>query len=353
MSPRVVAAMSGGVDSSVAAALLKDAGYEVAGIYMRLWPSGVTAPGNRCCSDEALEDARRICQSIGIPCYVLNFEDEFRRYIVDYYTTESARGRTPNPCIVCNQCLKFGFLMSHTMALKADFLATGHYARILRNASGYHLLKGRHHVKDQSYVLYTLDQTRLARILFPLGELSKAEVRDIARSKKLPVGDKAESQDLCFLYAGSGYVPEGAGDTPGEIIDIGGRVLGRHRGIAHYTVGQRHGLNLAVGRSVYVVRIDASTNRIVIGGEGDLLQKRLVASRLSWVSGEARPSPIRITARIRYKSPEAPATLKVTGDNAEVEFDEPQRAITPGQAVVFYNGEEVLGGGTIDNFFGS
>ncbi|MEW6141775.1 MAG: tRNA 2-thiouridine(34) synthase MnmA [Chloroflexota bacterium] len=348
MSLRVVAAMSGGVDSSVAAALLKNSGYEVTGIYLRLWPGGTTAPGNRCCSDEALEDARRVCQAISIPFYVLNFEDEFRNYVVEYYTTESARGRTPNPCIVCNRHLKFGFLMSHAVALKADFLATGHYARITQNESGYHLLKGKHHDKDQSYVLYTLDQTSLARILFPLGEMTKAEVREIAQVKSLPVSDKPESQDLCFLYAESGYVPTGAGDTPGEIVDTRGKILGKHRGIAHYTIGQRHGLNVTVGHPVYVIRIDAGVNRVIVGGERDLLHKRLIASQLSWVSGRPPQVPVSITAKIRYKSPEAPATLKVNGDTTEVTFNEPQRAITPGQAVVFYQGEEVLGGGAIE-----
>jgi tRNA-specific 2-thiouridylase len=346
---KVIAAMSGGVDSAVAAALLKDSGYDVTGIYLRLWPGGVTAPGNRCCSDEALEDARRICQAIGIPFYVLNLEDEFRRYVVAYYTAESARGRTPNPCIVCNRRLKFGFLMSHTVALKADFLATGHYARVRRDESGYHLLKGKCPEKDQSYVLYTLEQTTLTRILFPLGEMSKAEVREIAQIKKLPVSGKPESQDLCFLYAGAGCVPTGTGDSHGEIVHLTGKVLGRHRGIAHYTIGQRHGLNVTVGHPVYVVRIDATTNRIIVGGESDLLHKRLIASQLSWVSGEPPKSPVRITAKIRYRSPEAPASLKVNADTAEVFFDEPQRAITPGQAVVFYHGEEVLGGGIIDS----
>jgi len=341
--------MSGGVDSAVAAVLLKESGYDVTGIYLRLWPGGTTAPGNRCCSDEALEDARRICRAIGIPFYVLNLEDEFRRYVIAHYTSESIRGRTPNPCIVCNQRLKFGFLMSHTVALKADFLATGHYARVRRDESGYHLLKGKYHEKDQSYVLYTLDQTSLPRILFPLGELTKTEVREIAKGKKLPVSGKPESQDLCFLYAGGGYIPADIGDSHGEIVDLTGKVLGRHRGITHYTIGQRHGLNLTVGHPVYVVRIDATTNRVIVGGESDLLHRQLIASQLSWVSGEPPKSPVRITARIRYRSPEAPASLKVNADTAEVLFDEPQRAITPGQAVVFYQGEEVLGGGIIDS----
>lgn len=353
MTPRVIAAISGGVDSSVAAALLRDAGYEVVGIYLRLWPGSTTTPGNRCCSDEALEDARRVCQSIGIPFYTLNLEDEFRRYVVDYYTAELSRGRTPNPCIICNRYLKFGFLMDHAMALKADFLATGHYARITQDAAGYHLLKGRNPDKDQSYVLYTLDQASLARILFPLGELSKTEVREIAKMKGLPVSNKPESQDLCFLYAGSGYINGKVGSIPGEIVDTEGRVLGRHRGIAHYTIGQRHGLNITVGRPVYVVGIEASTNRLVVGSKEALLHKQLAAHRLSWISGKPPQSPIRVTARIRYKAPEAGAVLRVNNDTAEVVFEEPQRAITPGQAVVFYSGEEVLGGGTIASVTGA
>jgi tRNA-specific 2-thiouridylase len=353
LNPQVVVGLSGGVDSAVAASILKDSGYEVAGIYLRLWPSGTIAPGNRCCSDEALEDARRVCQVLGTPFYVLNLEDEFRRYVVDYYTAESAHGRTPNPCIACNQYLKFGFLMSHTLALKADFMATGHYVRVTRDDSGCHLRKASHIEKDQSYVLYTLGQSQLERILFPLGGLAKPEVREIAANKGLSVSAKPESQDLCFLYAESGYVPDGAGNTPGEIVDLDGRVIGQHRGIAHYTIGQRHGLNVNLGHPVYVVRIDAPLNRVIIGGENSLFHDRLTAKNLTWVSSKPPDSPSQVAARIRYKSPEAPATLVVRGEDAEVTFDEPQRAITPGQAVVFYDGDAVLGGGTIDAVQGS
>jgi len=350
MSPqRVVAALSGGVDSSVAAALLVEAGYEVVGVNARLW-STQYKPDHPCCGEEAVRDARAVCVALKISFYVLDLEAEFRRYVVDYFAAEHRRGRTPNPCIACNQCLKFGFLLEHASALKADFLATGHYARASYREGAWRLLRAAHVEKDQSYVLYTLDQERLKRILFPLGDLGKPEVRRIAREKGLPVSEKPDSQDLCFLFDDVEDVPGTAGLPPGDIVDSHGKVLGHHKGIGRYTIGQRTGLGITTAERVYVTRIEPETNRVVVGPPEDLLHRKLIASSVKWVSGQAPVTVTEITAKIRYKSPEAKAILhSLPPSSVELHFAEPQRAITPGQAVVFYLGDEVLGGGTIES----
>ncbi|MFQ5827104.1 MAG: tRNA 2-thiouridine(34) synthase MnmA, partial [Dehalococcoidia bacterium] len=350
---RVVVAMSGGVDSSLTSALLQEAGYEVIGITMRLWPESDTAfPRSRrpCCLSGDVNDARGVCHILGIPYYVLNFEPLFRRHVVELFCREYARGRTPNPCLACNQEIKFRFLLNKVLALGAECLATGHYGRIDRSDGEFRLLKGVDPLKDQSYVLYTLGQRELKHLLLPLGEYSKDEVRHLAAERNLPVAEKRDSQEICFVPDGDyrPFVAQHLPPRPGDIVDSEGRVLGRHPGIAFFTVGQRHGLGLSSKRPLYVVRIDALHNRLVAGPEEGLYSDRLWASRVHWVSGEAPPSGLEVRAKIRYRSPEALSVASVEGDSVWVRFERPQRAITPGQAVVFYRGDEVLGGGIIE-----
>ncbi|MCS6801171.1 MAG: tRNA 2-thiouridine(34) synthase MnmA [Chloroflexota bacterium] len=354
MGKRVLVAMSGGVDSSVTAALLLREGYDVVGVTMRLWTKERpdAPPHHRgCCSIEETDDARRVAGILGFPYYVLNFEREFERRVVDYFVGEYARGRTPNPCLACNQFLKFDALLRRAVALGCDYLATGHYARIERGPTRYHLRKALDLSKDQSYVLYTLGQTELERLLFPLGRFTKAQVRALAAALGLPVAAKPDSQEICFLQGQDyrAFLRERLGDQqPGDLVDEEGRVLGRHQGAAGFTVGQRRGLGLALAEPRYVLAVDASANRVVVGREERLYRRVLWAGAVHWVAGEAPAAPVRVAAKVRYRTPEAPATVFPEGARARVEFDQPQRAISPGQAVVFYDGDEVIGGGTIE-----
>lgn len=350
--PRVAVAMSGGVDSSVSAALLKEAGHEVIGLYMRLWPeerSSVSSVHSACCSREDASDARRVCQILDIPFYVLDSERQFRHHVIDYFCREYSLGRTPNPCVACNQWVKFDFLLRQALSLGAQYLATGHYARIEESDQGRRLFRGVDSSNDQSYFLYTLDHVGLQRLLFPLGIYRKAQVRGIAAEKGLPVAEKPKSQDLCFVPGGrhAEFLNEYMPSKPGQIIDIEGKVLGRHKGIAAYTLGQRTGLGFAAGRRLYVVAIDARTNAVIVGPEDRLFASRASAGSLRFVS--QRPgSPLTIEAKVRYRSPPVSATLCLHDGRAEVLFDRPQRAVTPGQSVVFYRGCEVIGGGVIE-----
>jgi tRNA-specific 2-thiouridylase len=349
----VVIAMSGGVDSSAAAAILKREGYEVIGVTMRLWTEGngsSPVPHRRCCSPQEVEDARRVCQVLDIPFYVLNFEAQFQTYVVEYFCREYLRGRTPNPCLACNRWIKFDFLLNRALTLGANYLATGHYARIERHDESYILLKGIDRAKDQSYVLYTLGQKELEHLLFPMGSCSKGEARRIARESGLPVWDKAESQEICFITDGDyhDFLSERSLTQPGDIVDADGKVLGKHSGIGFYTVGQRRGLGLASQRALYVLSIEPDSNRIVVGNTEQLQRRELIAEEVSYISGEPPQLPIKVTAKIRYKSPEAKAMLYPEGRQARLVFESPQRAITPGQAVVFYSGDMVLGGGIIE-----
>jgi len=348
---RVVVAMSGGVDSSTAAALLLEQGYQVIGITMRLWT--VEQPDlplhhRRCCSIEDIDDARSVCQHLGIPHYVLNFEEEFRTWVVDYFVSEYARGRTPNPCLACNRYVKFQPLLRKALALGADFLATGHYARIVRNGR-YELWRTRDARKDQSYVLYMLGQEELAHLLLPLGEYTKGEVRSLARSFGLPVADKPDSEEVCFVTEGDyrSFLARWLPPARGEIVDGEGRLLGYHDGIANFTIGQRRGLGLALGQPLYVIGLDAARNRVIVGREEELWHTLLWAEDLHFIDGKPPQGEVLIEAQVRYRSPAAPALLRVEGGRACVRFLHPQRAITPGQAVVFYQGERVLGGGII------
>ena len=331
--------MSGGVDSSLAVALLKEAGYEVSGIYMQLW------------SNRNLPDLEQTCQLLGIPLYQLNLETEFQRLVIDYFCREYSLGKTPNPCIRCNQYIKFDALLKKAKELDYSFIATGHYARIEHSQNGYSLLKAVDLTKDQSYFLYTLGQRQLQHLLLPIGNLHKVEVRRLATEMGLPTATRRESQDVCFVPDNDyrSFIAKHIPPKSGDIVDTQGKVLGRHSGLAQYTVGQRQGLGLASNKRLYVLRLDTDNNRLVVGSRDQLLSNRLFASQLSWVSGKAPREPIDITAKIRYKSPEVTAKLHLNDGIAEVNFEQPQWAVAPGQAIVFYQGNAVLGGGIIED----
>jgi len=349
---RAVVAMSGGVDSAVAAGLLARQGYEVIGVTMRLWTlDDPKAPRHRrhCCSVEDTDDAREAAQALGIPHYMLNLEREFQGSVLDYFCREYQRGRTPNPCLACNEHVKFNALLSRTLALEADFLATGHYARVDRVDGSYRLLRAVDGEKDQSYVLFMLGQTQLSRLLFPIGHHRKAEVRRLAAEMGLPVAEKPESADICFIPDNDyrSFLARRLGPQAGDIRDSAGRIVGRHDGVAAFTIGQRRGLGVAAGERRFVTAIDAVRNLVTIGPEEDLLSDELWAEDVRWVDGRPPPVGTAVEAKIRYRTPAAPAELYPQGEGARVLFRELQRAITPGQAVVFYRGEEVVGGGII------
>lgn len=340
---QVMVAMSGGVDSSVAAALLKQAGYQVSGIHARLWPESDPA-GN-------VSVLERTCKLLGIPLHQFDLGEDFRHLVVDYFTEEYGRGRTPNPCIVCNRNIKFGLLMSKALE-KADYVATGHYARIEPSPEGYRLRKGADKNKDQSYFLYTLGQSQLERLLFPLGELSKDSARKMAIELGIPTNRRNESQDVCFIPDNDyrSFIAQRISFQPGNIVDIKGKILGQHDGLAQYTIGQRQGLGLDFGEPLYVIELDAAHNRLVVGSKDQLLHSVVLASQLNWVSGKAPEGPLSIKAKVRYRAPEAAGQLYLN-DGAEFRFEEPQQAIAPGQSVVFYQDDIVLGGGIIDAVF--
>jgi tRNA-specific 2-thiouridylase len=355
MAFRVLAAMSGGVDSSVAALLLKRQGHEVVGVFMR---NGAARPGDAerarsCCGAGDAHDARRVADALGIPFYVLDFEDAFRR-LIDGFCAAYDRGQTPNPCILCNRDLKFGRLLATADAAGAVGVATGHYARVERRGDRFRLRRGADAAKDQSYVLFPLSQAQLARTQFPLGGLSKPEVRALAREAGLPVMDKPESMEICF-------VPEDDYRTvlreripdrlrEGDLRHRDGRLLGRHPGHQFFTVGQRHGLGVALGEPAYVVRIDAATNTVVLGGADDLMAGTCTVREVVWgVDPPAPGAALGASVQIRSQHRAAPAVVTALGgDRAGVRFEAPQRAVTPGQAAVFYDGDAVMGGGWIE-----
>jgi len=351
--------MSGGVDSSVAAALLVEAGLDCVGVTMRVWGrSDGTEPVSRfgsCCGSEAVDDARRVAERLGVPYYLLNMADEFDRAVIAPFTDNYARGRTPVPCVACNTDLKFGSLLARARAWDAAGVATGHYARVERDAGTgrFTLWRARDRRKDQSDFLWPLTQTQLAAARFPVGELTKPEVREHARRLGLVTADKPDSQEICFVPDGDyrGFLRRRDPDVfrPGVIVDLEGRPVGRHAGIAGFTIGQRRGLGLASSRPLYVVDLDPQADRITVGDAVDLEQDHLVASRVNFIAGDAPTGPLRVSARIRHNHEPAPATVRaLEGGRATVVFDEPQRAITPGQSCVWYDGDRVVGGGVIE-----
>lgn len=354
---RVVMAMSGGVDSSVAAALLLEQGYEVLGVTMQLWasdlPYGMEVEGG-CCSLSAVDDARAVADKLDIPYYVLNMHAPFREEVIDPFVAEYLRGRTPNPCILCNRRLKFEYLLEKVRQLEGDFLATGHYVQNQFDSlrQRWVLKKGMDPAKDQSYVLYGMTQAQLAMTLFPVGVFTKEVIRRKAAELGLGVADKPDSQEICFIpdQDYGRFIEEYRPGSvhPGKIVDEAGNILGEHGGIVHYTVGQRKGLGIAADAPLYVKEIRADTNEVVVGEANAVFGQRLIADHLNWVAWAGLEESARVQAKIRYGAAPTPATLTpLNSSRLEVVFDHPQRAITPGQAVVFYQDELVLGGGTI------
>lgn len=354
---KVVVGMSGGVDSSVAAWLLKEQGYEVMGVTMQIWQQEseqVQEEQGGCCGLSAVEDARRVAAMLDIPYYVMNFRDEFQKNVIDYFTEEYLRGHTPNPCIACNRYVKWELLLKRSMALGADYIATGHYARIRQLSNGrFALQKSVTEGKDQTYALYNLTQHQLAHTLMPVGDYSKQEIRAMAENIGLRVADKPDSQEICFIpdHDYAGFIErERKGDVPppGNFVTKDGKVLGRHRGITHYTVGQRKGLGIAMGVPVFVTKLRPDTNEVVLGSNDEVFGTELYGDRLNFMSIPELEGELDVTAKIRYNHKGAPCTIRKAGeDRVFCRFHEPVRAITPGQAVVFYDGDMVAGGGTI------
>ncbi len=352
--PTIVVAMSGGVDSSVAAALLVAQGYRVIGMMLRLWSEPGTEDENRCCTPDAMGLARRVAANLGIPFYAVDVRERFYEVVVQSFITTYEQGATPNPCILCNRDIRWGVLLERALAFGADYLATGHYARLSPGDGGaIRLLRGKDVAKDQSYVLSVLDQPRLRRTLLPLGEYTKPEVRELARRFNLPVASRADSQDLCFLAGRDyrGFLDHYAPQTtrPGRIVDRTGKIIGEHRGLAFYTIGQRKGLGLFAPEPLYVLEKDLANNVLVVGAETALGRRELLAADVNWIAGAPPEQPLLAQVKIRYKAVEAAAVVTpLPGGEARVVFENPLRDITPGQRVVFYNGEECLGGGTIE-----
>ena len=353
---KVVVGMSGGVDSSVAAYLLKEQGYDVIGVTMQIWQDedrAIQEENGGCCGLSAVDDARRVAADLGIPYYVMNFKKEFKRDVIDYFIEEYRQGRTPNPCIACNRYVKWESLLKRSLDIGADYIATGHYARIVKLDNGrYTLMRSATLAKDQTYALYNLTQEQLSRTLMPVGEYSKDKVREIAERINLQVASKPDSQDICFVPDGdyASFIEETTGEkvVPGNFVDLDGNILGQHKGIIHYTVGQRKGLGLSLGKPVFVLEIRPETNEVVIGDNEDALSNTLRANRINFMSVEELEGEKRVFAKIRYNHKGAWCTVKKSGeDEILCTFEEPQRAITPGQAVVLYDGDYVFGGGTI------
>jgi len=345
---RAFVAMSGGVDSSVAAALLVEQGFDVTGVMLHLWAEDE----NRCCSPQAVEDARNVAKQLGIDFSLVDYEAEFKACVVDYFVAEYSQGRTPNPCLACNQQIRFGRLLRHVQALGAETMATGHYARIAKIDGAHRLQKGADPQKDQSYVLYMLGQDELPRLIFPVGTYTKVQVREMARKRGLPIAGKDESMEICFVTDDDyrRFLREHAPQSmqPGPILDTSGQEIGGHEGLPCYTVGQRRGLGISAPEALYVLRLDVAHNALIVGTARELGQRSLLADDVTYVCGEPPDGPVRVQAKIRYRALLADATwTPLEEKRARVEFDDPLRDITPGQAVVAYQGDLVLGGGII------
>ncbi len=346
--------MSGGVDSSATAALLLEQGYEVIGITLKLWPQDcVNRAEDKCCGPQAVTDARAVCHKLDIPYYLIDEAAEFQKHVIQYFADEYKAGRTPNPCVMCNQNLKFGRLIDRANQLGAEYVATGHFARLERRDDGRLLLKrGRDLKKDQSYFLFSLRQDQLARAIFPLGEKTKSDTREVARHCNLKTADKEESMEICFVpdkdYGKFLQEANLARKHRGEIADLHGQVLGHHEGIEFYTIGQRKGLGITTPKPVYVIELDAANNRVIVGDDSALDRDEFIADRCNWHPFDKLAAPMEVTAKIRYNHPGTPATVTpMANGSVKVKLHSAQRAITPGQAAVFYQDDLVLGGGWI------